>query len=155
MTSTPGRSGGSPSRLAEHTEYQHRVSTQFLTLDEVLAIHGHQISRYGGSPGIRDRGLLESALSMPETTFDGEYLHGTVPEQGAAYLFHVAKNHPFVDGNKRVALACSLVFLRLNGTRVRASDDDLVELVLTVVAGSASKADVAVFFQTTGNALEP
>jgi len=123
------------------------MSPTFLTLDEVLAIHAHQVARYGGSPGIRDRGLLESALSMPEATFSGEYLHGTVAEQGAAYLFHVAKNHPFVDGNKRVALACALVFLRLNDVRVQASDDELVDLVLAVVAGSASKADVAVFFE--------
>jgi death on curing protein len=124
------------------------MSATFLTLDEVLAIHGHQIARYGGSPGIRDRGLLESALAMPEATFRGEYLHGTLAEQAAAYLFHLAKSHPFVDGNKRVALACALVFLRLNGVRVRASDDELVGLVLTVIAGDASKADVAVFFGT-------
>lgn len=121
------------------------MSPTFLTLDEVLAIHAHQVTRYGGSPGIRDRGLLESALSMPEATFGGEYLHGTLAEQGAAYLFHVAKNHPFVDGNKRVALASALVFLRLNGVRVRASDDELVALVLAVVGDTVSKASVAVF----------
>ena len=123
---------------------------KFLKLDEVLAIHGHQIARYGGSPGIRDRGLLEAALAMPQATFDGELLHGTAEEQAAAYLFHLAKNRPFVDGNKRVALACALVFLRLGGVRVVATDDELVELVLGVVSGETSKADVAVFFEKRG-----
>ena len=69
----------------------------FLTLDEALAIHAHQITRYGGALGVCDEGLLESALAMPAATFAGEYLHPSPAEQGAAYLFHVVKNHPFVD----------------------------------------------------------
>ena len=72
-----------------------------LTLDELLAIQADQIRCYGGSPGLRDLGLLRSALAMPETTFEGEFLHGTVFEMAAAYLFHIARNHPFVNGNKR------------------------------------------------------
>jgi death on curing protein len=100
------------------------VALLFLTLDEVLAILGHQIARYGGALGVRDQGLLESALAMPAATFAGEY-----------------------DGNKRVGLACSLVFLRLNGIHVRASDDDLVDLVMGVAEGPCSKADVAVFLR--------
>ena len=123
------------------------MPAQFLTLDEALAIHAHQIARYGGALGVRDRGLLESALAMPAATFAGDYLHPSLPEQAAAYLFHLVKNHPFVDGNKRVGLACSLAFLRLNGIRVRATDDDLVDIVMGVVEGRRSKADVAVFFR--------
>jgi death-on-curing protein len=123
------------------------VPVLFLTLDEALAIHAHQIARYGGALGIRDQGLLESALAMPAATFGGEHLHPSLPEQAAAYLFHLVKNHPFVDGNKRVGLACSLVFLRLNGIRVRASDDDLVDIVMGVAEGRRSKADVAVFLR--------
>jgi death on curing protein len=121
------------------------VPSLFLTLDEVLAIHAHQIARYGGALGLRDRGLLESALATPAATFAGEYLHPSVHEQAAAYLFHLVKNHPFVDGNKRVGLACCLAFLRLNGIRVIAGDDDLVDLVIGVAEGRRSKADVAVF----------
>ena len=117
----------------------------FLTFDEALAIHAHQIARYGGALGLRDRALLESALAMPQATFAGEHLHPSLPEQAAAYLFHLVKNHPFVDGNKRVGLACSLAFLHLNGIRVRASDDELVDLVMGVAEGRRSKADVAVF----------
>ena len=119
----------------------------FLTLDEVLAIHAHQIERYGGSPGIRDRGLLASALAMPEAGFAGEDLHPTLHEKAAAYLFHLVKNHPFVDGNKRVGLAVCLVFLRLNGVTIQATDDELVELVLGVISGQLGKADVAVFLR--------
>ncbi len=119
----------------------------FLTLDEVLAIHAHQIDRYGGTLGLRDRGLLESALAMPAATFGGETLHPSLHEQAAAYLFHVVKNHPFVDGNKRVGLACCLAFLRLNDVRVDASDDELVALLFGVTEGCRSKADVAVFLR--------
>jgi len=120
----------------------------FLTFDEVLAIHAHQIRRYGGSAGVRDRGLLESALGMPRATFGGEELHATVTEQAAAYLFHITKSHPFVDGNKRTGLACCLLFLRLNGKRIRATDDELVELVEGVASGRVAKSEVAVFLQS-------
>ena len=119
----------------------------FLTLDEVLAIHVHQVERYGGALGLRDRVLLESALAMPGAMFGGEFLHPSLQEQAAAYLFHLVSNHPFLDGNKRVGLACALIFLGLNEIRVRATDDELVEITLGVATGSCSKADVAVFFR--------
>jgi death-on-curing protein len=121
--------------------------SDFLTLDEVLAIHGHQIRSYGGAPGIRDVALLESALAMPAATFDDELLHLTIFEQAAAYLFHLVKNHPFVDGNKRVGLATCLAFLALNDVRIRATDDELVNVVLGVAEGRTSKAEVAVFLR--------
>ncbi len=119
----------------------------FFTLDEVLSIHAHQVERYRGSPGIRDVGLLESALAMPEATFSGEDLHPTLHEKAAAYLFHLVKNHPFVDGNKRVGLAVCLGFLALNGSKIRATDDELVDLVLGVANGELGKPDVAVFLK--------
>jgi len=117
----------------------------FLTLDEVLAIHAHQIDTYGGMSGLRERPLLESALAMPQASFAGQELHATRHEQAAAYLFHLAQNHPFVDGNKRTGLATCLVFLGLNEIRLAASEDEVVDLVLRVASGSASKSDVAVF----------
>jgi death-on-curing protein len=124
------------------------VSARFLVLDEVLAIHAHMIADYGGSDGIRDVGLLESALAMPQASFQGVELHPTLHEQAAAYLFHLVKNHPFVDGNKRVALAVALVFLELNGTSVSASEDELVDLTVGAAAGSVSKAEAATFLRT-------
>ena len=123
------------------------VPSLFLTLDEVLAIHAHQIARYGGTSGLRDRGLLESALATPAATLASEYLRPSLHEQAAACLFHLVKSHPFVDGNKRVGLACCLAFLRLNGIRIVAGDDDLVDLVIGVAEGRRSKAGVAVFLR--------
>ena len=120
---------------------------EFLTLDEVLGIHADQIRTYGGGSGVRDLDLLRSALAMPETTFDGEYLHPSVFEMAAAYLFHIARNHPFVDGNKRTALMCALVFLGLNGERLQADADELYRLVEGVAAGSVEKAEVTVFLK--------
>ena len=120
---------------------------EFLTLDEVLAIHADQLRRYGGASGIRDLALLLSALAMPETTFDGEFLHSGPFDMAAAYLFHVARNHPFVDGNKRAALMCALVFLGLNGHRVRTDADALHALVDGVASGSIGKSEVSMFWQ--------
>jgi death-on-curing protein len=119
----------------------------FLTLDETLGIHADQIHRYGGSSGLRDLGLLQSATAMPETTFEGEFLHGTVFEMAAAYLFHVARNQPFVDGNKRTALMSALVFLGLSGQRLNADPVDLFELLDGVAAGGVDKAEVSVFLR--------
>ena len=87
----------------------------FLTLDEILSPYGDQIRRHGGSSGVRDMGLLESALGTVMATFDGSFLHETLFEMAAAYLFHISRNHPFIDGNKRTAIAAALTFLEVNG----------------------------------------
>lgn len=87
----------------------------FLALDEVLAMHADLIERHGGHPGIRDVGLLESALAAPTATFGGHFLHGTPAEMAAAYLHGLVRNHPFVDGNKRAGLMAAFAFLGLNG----------------------------------------
>src|SRR5512142_2760146 len=95
----------------------------FLQLDEILEIHRDQIMRYGGSSGIRDQGLLASALAMPHATFGQNYLHPDIPSMAAAYLFHIIMNHPFVDGNKRVAAVAAFIFLALNGYDLTASEE--------------------------------
>ena len=123
------------------------MSPSFLTLDEVLAIHADQIHRYGGSHGLRDVTMLESALAMPEQSFGGSYLHGSLCEMAAAYLFHLVQNHAFVDGNKRAGLAVALAFLGLNNLRLGCDPDDLYELVIGVASGRRSKSDVAVFLE--------
>src|SRR5439155_24588413 len=91
--------------------------------------------------------LLESAIAMPAATFGDQFLHGSVEEQAAAYLFHLVRNHPFVDGNKRTGLVAMLAFLGLNGRRLEAPDDDLMALVLGVAEGRTTKAEIAVFVQ--------
>jgi death on curing protein len=122
-------------------------SPTFLTLEEILALHQDQVSRYGGISGVRDLGLLSSALGMPSATFGGEFLHNDIFEMAAAYLFHIAKNHPFLDGNKRTALAAALVFLWLNGFRLVSDENSIYELVAGVASGSKVKSEAAVFLK--------
>ncbi len=121
------------------------MSLRFLGLEEILALHAEQIERYGGAVGVRDLGLLESAAAMPEAAFGSDYLHGTLPEMASAYLYHLAQNHAFVDGNKRVAVATTFMFLFLNALELECDEDELVELTVGVAAGKTTKAEVAVF----------
>jgi death on curing protein len=123
------------------------VAPEFLTLDEVVAIHLDQVQRYGGSLGVRDRGLLQSALAMPAATFGGQFLHADLCEMAAAYLFHLVQNHPFIDGNKRVGAVAADVFLALNKVTLTAAQDDYAELVLSVARGECSKSGVAEFLR--------
>lgn len=117
----------------------------FLSLNEIVEIHEDQITRYGGDSGIRDIGLLKSALGMPSATFSDQFLQTDIYEMGAAYLFHLVQNHPFVDGNKRVGAVAALVFLILNGYEFDAPEEEFAELVMSVARGELDKADVAVF----------
>ena len=119
----------------------------FLTLDEALALHADQIERYGGRPGIRDLGLLQSALGTPSATFEGRFLHEGLHEMAAAYLFHIVRNHPFADGNKRVGLMVLLAFLGLNSRWLDANLQEVEGLVLGIASGRVSKAEAAVFVQ--------
>lgn len=119
----------------------------FLSLAEVVAIHSDQIERYGGAPGVRDWGLLKSAVAMPAATFDGTYLHADLTSMAAAYLFHLVQNHAFVDGNKRVGAVAAAVFLALNDGNLVADEDEYAELVISVARGETSKSDIAEFFR--------
>ncbi|MBI5843186.1 MAG: type II toxin-antitoxin system death-on-curing family toxin [Deltaproteobacteria bacterium] len=123
------------------------MDPKFLSLGEVLAIYRDQIARHGGSPGIRDMDLVKSAAAMPSATYGGEFLHTDIFEMAASYLFHLVKNHPFVDGNKRAGVVAALVFLDLNGYDFTAPEDDLAEMVLAVARGEMDKARVAVFIR--------
>lgn len=119
----------------------------FLTLAEVLAIHRDQIGRYGGREGIRDLELLQSALAMPAASFAGRFLHQDLPEMATACLFHIVRDHPFIDGNKRTGTVAALVFLLLNGCSFSAPENDLVKTVVAVASGKMSKAELALFFR--------
>lgn len=118
---------------------------EFLTFDDVLALHADRIEKYGGSLGLRDAGGLSSAIGMAAATFGGAFLHPTLAEMAAAYLFHISQAHAFVDGNKRVALAAALAFLAMNDLEVIADPDALYDICIRVAAGEASKADASVF----------
>ena len=119
----------------------------FLTTDEITAIHQDQIERHGGSLGIRDEGLLESAVAMPQASFAGQRLHETIPAIAAAYLFHLVQNHAFIDGNKRVGAASAIVFLKMNGYEVTADEKEFEELVLAVAAGQLDKTAIFQFLE--------
>lgn len=116
----------------------------FLDTDDVLDRHAAQVAVYGGSAGIRDKGLLESAVAQVSATFDGAFLHEGLPAMAAAYLFHIVKNHPFVDGNKRTGLDAAMTFLKLNGLVAdESSNEQLVEATLAVAEGRMTKAELA------------
>ena len=119
------------------------MTPDFLTFEDVVAIHAHQIERFGGSPGLRDQGLLESALAQPAMTFEDAYLHEDILAMAAAYLFHLVSNHPFVDGNKRVGLAAALVFLDINGVPITQGTDALYELTMATARGELEKPAIA------------
>jgi death on curing protein len=123
------------------------VDPTFLSLPELLQIHKDQIERYGGSLGVRDMGLLQSAAAMPQAGFGGQYLHSDILEMAAAYLYHIVQNHPFVDGNKRVGAAAADVFLALNGIELTASEDDYEQLVMSVAQGLVAKSAVTAFLR--------
>lgn len=114
------------------------------TLDAVLAIHAEVLAAHGGSPGLRSRELLESAVAAPQATMMGQPIITDPIEIAAAYLFYLCSNHAFVDGNKRVALATCLVFLSENGllTNEELSVDDWENLTLAVAAGVLSRDEV-------------
>ena len=111
----------------------------FLTLAEVLEIHKNQIELYGGEHGIRDMHLLQSALAQPQASFGGEWLHQNIFEMAAAYAYHLCQNHPFLDGNKRAALATALVFLEMNGIEIHDPKQKLLSALLNMAAGKLSK----------------
>jgi death on curing protein len=130
------------------------LPSRFLSKRLVLAIHRDLIERFGGEAGLRDEGLLDSALAQPEATFGGKLLHANVHDQAAAYLFHLSSDHPFVDGNKRVAFAAMDTFLRLNGHRLTLSDEDAYGLTIGVAEGKVGKTEIAAILKKSSEALD-
>jgi len=122
----------------------------FLGLDEVVQIHRDQIERYGGHPGIRDMELLQSAVAMPSAGYEKDYLHADILEMAAAYLFHIVRNHPFVDGNKRTGAVAAFVFLMMNGIELHAGEARFEKMVRSVADGKMDKAGVTAFFRKHG-----
>lgn len=114
----------------------------FVTVEQSIELHDELIDLFGGSFGLRDRGLLESAIDMPKASFGGQFLHETIFEMAAAYLFHICKNHPFVDGNKRTSLSVAMTFLAMNGLRVKSSED-LEQMVVDTAISKINKKQIA------------
>lgn len=121
---------------------------EFLTLDDVWLIHDEQLEAYGGIQGVRDEGLLESAVMMPQASFGGEYLHQNLFEMAAAYAYQIAENQPFLDGNKRTALVAALVFLDINGSVVLDDSMKLYSAMIAIANKEMDKYDLAELLNT-------
>jgi death-on-curing protein len=110
--------------------------SDYLTMAEVLAIHADQIERYGGSPGVRDHGLLEAALYRPQTGYYADLI-----EEAAALWESLAQNHPFIDGNKRAAFAATYTFLAINGARLTGDAEETYAFVAALYAANQFRFD--------------
>lgn len=119
----------------------------FLSVEDVLVIHENTIAAEGGAPGLRDAGLLESAVLMPQQQFGGRYLHPDGAAMAAAYLFHIVQNHAFYDGNKRTGALAALVFLDINGATKLPAPDALEQITLSVAAGETSKEELTAWMR--------
>ena len=120
---------------------------RFLSLEDVLELHEMQLAHYGGATGIRDSGLLESAVMVPQASFGGQYVHEGIYEMAAAYAFHIAENQPFVDGNKRTALAAALVFLDWHQVEIEDPGEELYDAMIKLAEKKLDKNGLAELFE--------
>jgi death on curing protein len=121
--------------------------TLYLSVDQLLHLHRMQIRKFGGSPGLRDRGGLEAAAARPQMTFGGEDLYPDLAAKAAALMHSVVMNHPFVDGNKRAGTMAAELLLAVNGHDMVAGDDEVVEVALAVARGEVSAEALAIWIR--------
>lgn len=119
---------------------------KWLLKEAVLAMHARQLAEHGGGTGIRDAGLLESALQRPENK--ASYGEPDIAELAAAYAYGIARNHPFIDGNKRTALVASRAFLLYNGYQVTAAKEDMLKTFLSLASGTLTEEELASWFRS-------
>jgi len=124
------------------------MNVRFLGVEDVLLLQQNTIETEGGGRGVRDLGLLDAAVMTARQPFGGEYHHPNVPSMAAAYLYHIAMNHPFVDGNKRAAALAALVFLDANGAQRLPEPADLEHVTLSVAAGAMNKDQLSDWFRS-------
>jgi death-on-curing protein len=125
------------------------MAVTFIPDELVPDIHRILIQRYGGSLGIRDAHLLASALAQPKMTVGRKFIHRTVFDKAAAYGYHLCVNHPFIDGNKRVAFAVMFLFLEKNGYTLEASEEDAYRTMISIAAGRLKKPALAAWLRST------
>ncbi len=124
-----------------------KAEITFLSVEDVITVHDDTIAYEGGLAGLRDRGLLESAVMMPQAAFGGQYLHDGIQAMAAAYLFHICQAHAFHDGNKRTSVVSAIAFLKANGRDLIATNTELVELGLGVAGGILDKSDATAWMR--------
>lgn len=115
---------------------------RYLTLGEVLELHRRLIEQSGGAEGVRELRGIQSALAQPRMTFDGQELYQTIDSKAAAICFSLVKNHPFIDGNKRIGHAAMETFLILNGYELAAEIDDAEQVILRLAAGELAREEL-------------
>jgi death on curing protein len=120
---------------------------KFFTIEQIMELHDAFLEDHGGFPGVRDKGLLASAVEMPKAAMFGEDLHKTIYDKAAAYLFHLVQNHPFYDGNKRTGALTAILFLEENGVEISFKDTDYENFVVEVAQGKKTKEEIAYFFE--------
>jgi death-on-curing protein len=113
---------------------------EVLSLESVIKIHDYQVTKYGGKAEIRDRNLLESAINQPLLEY--HFLCADVYQMAASYCYHISQNHPFMDGNKRTAFAAMVAFLRINGIKVIADEEEIINMLLDISAHKKDKQDL-------------
>jgi death-on-curing protein len=119
----------------------------YLTADQVLFIHYRLVNETGGEHGIRDIGLLESAVARPKATFDDQELYSDIFEKAAALMESLVNNHPFIDGNKRTGIACAVLFLRQNGITFNAKNSEVEKFTLQVAKSELDTGSIAEWFK--------
>ena len=115
---------------------------KFVDKETILYFHTDQIKKYGGSYGVRDDNLLESAIGQPQATLKSEYLHKNIYEMASAYGYHLCNNHPFIDGNKRISLITMYIFLYVNGYELKMDEKEIYLLIMGVANNSISKEEL-------------
>ncbi|MGA9521179.1 MAG: type II toxin-antitoxin system death-on-curing family toxin [Myxococcaceae bacterium] len=121
---------------------------EFLNVDDVMQLHARSLELFGGIEGIRDLGLLESAVAAPQASFGGELVYRDLFEMAAAYAFHIAQNQPFLDGNKRSGLGAALAFIWLNGIDIEDPEQRLYDAMIALAERRMDKAGLAKLFRT-------
>lgn len=122
--------------------------TKYLTADQVMSFHDTLLENFGGLSGVRDKNLLYSALEAPKASFGGKEMYPSIYEKAAAYLYHLARNHPFNDGNKRTAYVAALAFMETNRAPIKFKISRLEQIVVDVAHGKISKEELTHFFKT-------
>lgn len=130
------------------------LKIKFITITRVLAIHDYAVKRYGGSQGIRDIGLVESAIARPQSGFGGEYLYKNIFDMAASLLQSLLKNHPFVDGNKRTALFSTGIFLKINGYKLTNKHEEEVEFAVKVDNKNLSLEEISAWLKENSETLK-
>lgn len=114
----------------------------FFDYEQVVKIHSTLIARTGGIDGVRDKNLLDSALKAPFQTFGGNELYKSILDKASQFCYSLIENHPFLDGNKRIGVHLTLLFLKLNGVELSYSQSDLIEFGLNIASGKLNKDDI-------------